>query len=403
MSRVIVQGWRFLAHSYALVNQFQCLEMLRRPGLRLYHQDTSLLRPDWRPVRGIFDPFSEQQLADLAAPPLSEIGDVTYRIGFPIDLRSSRSPRTVVFATAETGLQSFHLLGGGSLREAMNRSDAIIATPSHWSRQRLIESGAEPARVAVVPHGVDPGIFCPSCPQRRAEVRRQAGCGENFVFLHVGAMSHNKALPLLLSAFAAVARRHPQALLALKGLDPIFPSQQLVESAASTLTAEQRTIVQPRIAYWGDLWPMGRMAELYNMADAYVSPYCAEAFNLPALEAAACGLPVICTAGGPTDDFVTPEFALRIDAQVIPVPGLGGGTALAPSLDSLVEHMLAVIEKPELRARARTAGPAHVARAFTWKISVDRLLEVLLPGKYPPAREPLLESVLPVMSKEMTS
>jgi glycosyltransferase involved in cell wall biosynthesis len=122
------------------------------------------------------------------------------------------------------------------------------------------------------------------------------------------------------------------------------------------------------------------MAQLYQTADAYVSPYAAEGFNMPVLEAIASGLPVICTAGGPTDDFTSPEFALRIDSTIVSTPiGEEQGKVLAVNFDSLVAHMHRVIEQPEISARARTAGPAFVAHGFTLQIVVDKLLKLLLP------------------------
>jgi glycosyltransferase involved in cell wall biosynthesis len=57
---------------------------------------------------------------------------------------------------------------------------------------------------------------------------------------------------------------------------------------------------------------MAGMAELFQAADVFVSPYKAEGFNMPALEAAACGTLVVATKGGATDDFLRPEFSLPI-------------------------------------------------------------------------------------------
>ena len=59
-----------------------------------------------------------------------------------------------------------------------------------------------------------------------------------------------------------------------------------------------------------------QMAALYNLADAYVTPYHAEAFNMPALEAAACGVPLIVPRGGPTDDFVYAPSTVFIPTMV---------------------------------------------------------------------------------------
>ena len=62
------------------------------------------------------------------------------------------------------------------------------------------------------------------------------------------------------------------------------------------VTEKQRMLVNLR--YNGAPLSFREMALLYQAADVFVSPYRAEGFNIPALETAACGLPVICTRGG---------------------------------------------------------------------------------------------------------
>ena len=54
------------------------------------------------------------------------------------------------------------------------------------------------------------------------------------------------------------------------------------------------------------------LSELYGSCDAYVSSYRAEGFNMPPLEAAACGIPAILTSGGSTDDYYDPSFVWRL-------------------------------------------------------------------------------------------
>jgi glycosyltransferase involved in cell wall biosynthesis len=124
------------------------------------------------------------------------------------------------------------------------------------------------------------------------------------------------------------------------------------------------------------------MAELYQAADCYVSPYVAEGFGIPVLEAAACGLPVICTEGGPTDDFVSDEFALRIastreELAQMQTGGAPPGIGLIPDMDHLIHLMLCTVDDADFREAARHAAPAYV-QPFTWSRVVDRLLQVLL-------------------------
>jgi glycosyltransferase involved in cell wall biosynthesis len=297
-------------------------------------------------------------------------------------LRSTTSVRTFVFGTAECGIvPSAYMAGGHRLRDALQQSRATIIAPSNWSREGFIASGADPNRVAVIPHGIDPHLFHPATPEVRQTLRRNANFADNFVFLHIGTMSENKNIPLLLKAFAAIGRRHPHARLALKGLDAIYTSQQQLNEATKSLTQSDLAVVQPRTTYWGGVFNLEAMSQLYQTADAYVSPYCAEGFNMPVQEAIASGLPVICTAGGPTDDFTSPEFALKIDSKIVSTRiGEEQGKMLAVDFDSLVAQMLRVIEHPEIAARARISGPAFIAKGYTWQIVADNLLKLIFPG-----------------------
>ena len=124
-------------------------------------------------------------------------------------------------------------------------------------------------------------------------------------------------------------------LAAVKGLDGSVRHRTPRPRDPADVGGRQRASFASRLIYFGRPMPFNRMVSLYHASDCYLSPYLAEGFNMPALEAAACGLPLICTAGGPTDDFVTDAFAHRIRSQVSTVPqassGLGGGSFRAAS------------------------------------------------------------------------
>jgi len=117
------------------------------------------------------------------------------------------------------------------------------------------------------------------------------------------------------------------------------------------------------------------MAMLYQAADTYVSPYRAEGFNLPVLEAAACGIPIICTRGGSTDDFVTDDFARRIESRKVSSQ-LNDQEIwrLEPDLEHLIALMVSAIEDAAWRKRAGEAGPLHAAANYTWDCAVDQLI-----------------------------
>jgi glycosyltransferase involved in cell wall biosynthesis len=123
------------------------------------------------------------------------------------------------------------------------------------------------------------------------------------------------------------------------------------------------------------------MADLLRAADFYVAPYLAEGFNLPVLEAAACGLAVICTGGGPTDEFTEPSFAWRIRARLAAarLPRGEMGECLKPDEDHLTELMLQAARDPCRAREIGAEGAAHVARRYTWDAVTDRLFGELFP------------------------
>jgi glycosyltransferase involved in cell wall biosynthesis len=383
VDRILVQGWRFVPHSFALVNHYQCLQLLRRPGVSLFFQDEPYFRDHWQPQRGLLEPEDEEKIARLPPPPDQPL-DITYRIA-RTDFRPPPSGRLLVFAVCDCGIVLPGAIEGGApISQAIAHSNAIVITPSNWAKQGFLRSGAPDQNVAIVPHGVDTAVFHPADPPMRQLIRQEMKSGDHFIFLHVGAMTHHKNVVMLLRAFAIVARRHPHARLVLKGLESIYPAKVLLEQQFKELSDADLETIEDKVNVILTTFPAKIMARLYQVADAYVSPYMTESFNLPALEAAACGLPVICTAGGPTDDFTTPEFSLRIESRQIPADSLApGAIALLPSFDHLVSQMLRAVEDQSYVQQANESAPKFVAQNFTWSRAVDRLLEVIQNAKLP--------------------
>ena len=384
---IIIEGWRFLPHSYAIANQFQLLEMLKRPQLEIYHQDMPYISKSWKPVTGLFPPNLETALRNIPNLSPQKSADATLRMYAPFNLNSSRAHRTGTFACTEWGIVTKSIIKGmgiHSFGKAHVQSDTIIITPSHWSKEGFIRSGAEESRVVVVPLGVNPHIYHPLPIDERNTLRQKLGIDNYFIFLNVGVMCNSsQGIGHLLKAFAAIVERYPDTKLILKGRDAIFPSKDSIAKAGkAALTDAEMEKIKSRIIYLGQTLSFLELAQLYQIADAYVSPYLAEGFNLPVLEAGACGLPVICTRGGPTDDFTNPNFALTIDSQLQTNHTKDGETLwfLLPEQDHLVELMQTIIEKPLFREEARKAGPKWVVQNFTWKQVVDQLLDLLIPS-----------------------
>lgn len=374
--RLLVEGWRQIHHSYALVAQAHCLSLRKRGDVELRFRDIPYRDPTWQRTRGLLAAADEDLLAALPPPEPSFEPDVTLHM-MP-DFAPVAVGRKVTFGTPEFRVVPDEWRGvvqsGADLAPSVS-----VLTPSRWSAMAFERFGVPRERIHVVPHGVDPRVFRPDASNRAAMRNRLGYTDDDVVFMAVGAMTDNKGIALLLEAFAHVVERWPQARLVLKGADALFPSRQMLQKHLETLTAAARHRATNRITYLGDTLPAQDMAQLLRAADCYVSPYRAEGFNLPVLEAAACGVPVICTAGGPTDDFTLPAFARRIRSR--PVQVRMNATQLGDALLADRDHLVALMEECAADRGARqTMGvhaAEHVARHYSWDAVTELLVQAI--------------------------
>lgn len=378
---LIVEGWRFIAHSYAIVNQWQLLALLRRGDIGVKIVDVPTYRKRWQPQHGLFGPTDEQTLRSLEVAKPDESAQVTLRIAIPFDFSASRSDRTAVFGTSETQVLRMEQFREPKFFEQLQKAgpppDIRIVTPSRWSAEAYYKARFRDDQVFIIPHGVDTDTFRPM-PEDRECIRNSFSINDEFVFLSVGAMTGNKGIDLLLHAFAQVCRKFPHTRLILKGLDALYQSDNLFIKNLETLPAKDQEGIRDQITYLGGSCSNAEMAKLYQIADAYVSPYRAEGFNMPVLEAAACGIPVICTRGGATDDFVAESFAQRIDSRKRQVQFKGEEVSrLEPDLEHLISLMNSAIEDERWRKRAAQEGPRHVRANYTWDHIADMLVRSL--------------------------
>jgi glycosyltransferase involved in cell wall biosynthesis len=380
MAKITIEGWRFLPHSFATVNQFQCLELLKRPGLELFHRDVPYWNANWTPVSGLLDAAREQALRAIPPPQDGLRVDATLKAGCPFDFAAAESERTVTFATCEFGRLAPEVLADQQCLHRPLHPDVRIITPSRWSQEGLVRSGLPAERITVVPHGVDPDLFHAPGAAERAALRQRFGWEGSFIFLHISAMTPNKGVPAMLRSLYEVGRRQPQARLVLKGLDSLYASTAALNNCLKELPPEIHPAIRPRVAYTSGNSSYADIANLYKAADAYLAPYLGEGFNLPVLEAAACGLPVICTGGGSTDDFTLDEFRLAINST-----RRASGAAEAPAMlylqpdqAHLTLLMESIMEDAAWRNRARRVAPVYVRDNFTWSRVADQLEDILL-------------------------
>jgi glycosyltransferase involved in cell wall biosynthesis len=382
--RVLVEGWRFLEQSFSLAGQWQCLMLMRRPDIDLRYIERPLHLAQWKQRRGIFRPEQEQALADMKEPADGETFDVNYRIDYPYNLQPSDATVALMFATAE-----YRTIFANSFKAPPDKAAIAaeprfgIITPARWNVEAFLNLGFPPERIQVVPLGFDPTIFRQT-PGVREQTREKLGL-KGFLFMTAGAMTQNKGIDLLIQAFAAVAQKRPDVYLLLKGADQLYRSKEHIQNYLKLLSTELQQLVQSRLVYVTGALSNQDMAALYQAADTYVSSYLAEGFNIPVLEATACGLPVICSDGGPTDDFTDPAFTKRIRCQ-LKLASIAGqqsvvGQYLVPDRDHLIELMLNAVDDAAWRTLANTEGAAFAHKNFTWERSVDRLVQAFHQAK----------------------
>ena len=230
------------------------------------------------------------------------------------------------------------------LARGLRRANRVIAV-SEYVRGELLRFGCEASRLDVVHNGVDLDAYR---PRERAEctpvLRRYGVPGGRSVVLFVGTEHPRKNLPILLRAFARIARTRSAVLLKVGSAR--HPQREQLESLAATLGIADRVSFVNRVAE-ADL-PL-----LYGASDVLVLASSNEGFGLPPLEAMACGTAVVVSHATSLPEVVG-------DAGVYVDPG---------SEEELADAIARVLEDGQLREDLRARGRAR-ALNFSWDRTV---------------------------------
>jgi glycosyltransferase involved in cell wall biosynthesis len=232
------------------------------------------------------------------------------------------------------------------IRAATRRAAVVIAVSEDTARR--LQALAPPlGPIVVAPHGVDHERFTPTVDHDDDATLATHGIRAPFVAF-TGTIEPRKGLPTLVAAFARVAADSRPLRLVLAGGDGW--GSDLVRDAVASSGVPTRVL---RPGYL----PESAIAPLFRRAAVVAYPSLAEGFGLNALEALACGAPLVTTTGSALDEVVG-DAAIKVE------PGDVDGLA-----DALREAL-----KPDVAARLRAAGPPRAAH-FTWDRSVDRHLD----------------------------
>jgi alpha-1,3-rhamnosyl/mannosyltransferase len=208
-------------------------------------------------------------------------------------------------------------------------------------------------RIDVVTEAADPIFRVIDDPEVRSRARARHGVPQDAKLLvYVGGFNRHKNVARLLEALPAVVAAHPDAHLALvgdtsgKGFWDNAPELKALAAADPALAG--------RVRFLGYV-PDAELVELLAGAQALVFPSLAEGFGLPAVEAMACGAPVLASRRGSLPEVVG-DAGLFFDPE---------------SADDIAKTLIGFLGAPQMQLRLAERARAR-ARTFSW----DRAAEL---------------------------
>ena len=181
--------------------------------------------------------------------------------------------------------------------EALAReSDRIIVAAQLEKEKLLGYYGLSPAKVSVIPGGIDLRLFQ---PLDREEAREQVGLGRQKIILAVGRIEPVKGFDLLIRAVGMLPMEEKFKLVIVGGDDHSRTRIARLKETAAELGITEKVIFKGLINH--DQLPL-----YYNAADVTVIASHYESFGLVALESIACGTPVIAGPVGIIPELLTP-------------------------------------------------------------------------------------------------
>ncbi|MGE5830394.1 MAG: glycosyltransferase family 4 protein [Micromonosporaceae bacterium] len=231
-----------------------------------------------------------------------------------------------------------------AIKTSLRRAARVIV-PSKATRDELIRLlDADPTRLDVAYHGVDPAAFHAPTPDEKARVRARLGLGETSYVAFLGAKEPRKNVPNLIRGWArAVAGRPAPPALVIAGGQG---HDDEIDQAVASVPAHLR-LLRPGYLRFADLpgYLGGALVAAY--------PSYGEGFGLPILEAMACGAPVL----------TTPRLSL---------PEVGGDAVAytGPDPEEIAQELARLLDDEPRRVALARAGLQR-AKEFSWDSSAE--------------------------------
>ena len=203
------------------------------------------------------------------------------------------------------------------VRLAINKSDGVTAV-SGYLRDETVRMFSPKKEITVIPNFVDTAIFFRS---PKNEIREQLGIRDEKIVIHISNFRPVKCIGDIIRIFNAVSEQINSILL-LVGDGP--------ERNEAELLVRQFGLSE-RVRFLGKL---DDIVPLLSIADLMLMPSNVESFGLAALEAMACGVPVVATMAGGFPEFIVPG----VHGYLLPPGDIEGMTQKALLLLSDHDH-----------------------------------------------------------------
>ena len=328
------------------------------PNFRVVHVAAGPMRalPRYE-LPALVDPFVEETTRLLDEGPPVEVlhanywlsGAVAHKLKHRRDLPMVATFHTLARVKADAGVDDDPEHRARIEHEVIACSDLMLASTDAEREQLSTHYGAVAERVEVVPPGVDHSVFFPADADA---AKQRLGVAGRRMLLFAGRIQPLKGVSLAVRCLAEL--RDPNAMLLVVG-GPSGPDGREELARVRALAAELGVAAD---VHFVPPQPHSQLAEFYRAADVCIVPSRAESFGLVALEAAACGTPVVAASVGGlrslVDDGATGFLVDDRDPAAYAVP------------------ISMLLEDPELAAEMGLSASAR-SRRYSWSITAARL------------------------------